>query len=64
MGNFQGVVQYNDDNRNPISRTYDVRYLCNLMNNDSVDPLTAFVNVNNLMLSIYGVRSPNLRSNL
>jgi len=53
MGNFQGVVQYNDDNRNKISTTYDIPYICNMMNNKSVDALTAYVNVNSLMLEIY-----------
>jgi len=54
MGNFEGVVQYNDDNRNPISKTYDIKYICNMMTNSSVDALTAYVNVNTLMLNIYG----------
>jgi len=55
MGNFEGVVQYNDDNRDPISREIDINYICNMMTNASVDALTAYVNVNNLILNVYGM---------
>lgn len=52
MGNFQGVVQYNDDNRNEISRKYDITYICNMMLNQSIDSLQALINVNNLFLTL------------
>eukprot|EP01119_Soliformovum_irregulare_P025979 TRINITY_DN976_c0_g1_i1.p1 TRINITY_DN976_c0_g1~~TRINITY_DN976_c0_g1_i1.p1 ORF type:complete len:478 (-),score=104.81 TRINITY_DN976_c0_g1_i1:87-1496(-) len=53
MGNFQGVVQYNDDNRNPISRTWDVTAVCNIMVNSSYDALTAYAAVNAALLNAY-----------
>jgi len=50
MGNFQGTVQY-DNEGNPIT----IQTLCNIMNNQSMDALSAYVQVSNLFLSIYGV---------
>eukprot|EP01119_Soliformovum_irregulare_P015225 TRINITY_DN4257_c0_g1_i2.p1 TRINITY_DN4257_c0_g1~~TRINITY_DN4257_c0_g1_i2.p1 ORF type:complete len:206 (-),score=52.49 TRINITY_DN4257_c0_g1_i2:55-672(-) len=37
MGNFMGVVQY-DNEQGPIT----IETLCNIMNNNSMDPLTAY----------------------
>eukprot|EP01120_Amphizonella_sp_Union-15-10_P015211 TRINITY_DN7762_c0_g1_i2.p1 TRINITY_DN7762_c0_g1~~TRINITY_DN7762_c0_g1_i2.p1 ORF type:complete len:276 (+),score=42.61 TRINITY_DN7762_c0_g1_i2:432-1259(+) len=48
MGNWQGTVQYNDENNNPI----DIRYLCNIMTNASSDPLSSYVAVNDLFLNM------------
>jgi len=50
MGYFQGIVQYNDENGNPI----DISYVCNIMENSTVDPLTAYVQINNLFLQQAG----------
>ncbi len=53
MGNFQGVVQYNDEDGNPI----DINYICNMMTNSSWSPLQAYAAVSNLFLRIQGVRN-------
>jgi len=45
-GNWMGTVQYNDEIGNPI----DIRYLCNIMTQPNVDPLTAYVNISNIFL--------------
>lgn len=45
-GNWMGTVQYNDENGNPL----DVIYLCKIMTQPGVDPLTAYVNISNIFL--------------
>jgi len=47
MGNWMGVVQYNDELGNPI----DISYLCNIMEKSPSNPLAAYVNISNLFLS-------------
>jgi len=49
MGNFMGVVQYNDENGNPV----DISYLCSMMLNSS-DALTAYIQISNLFLKAQG----------
>jgi len=46
MGNFQGIVQY-DNEGSPIT----IQTLCKIMNNASNDPLTNYIKVNNLFQS-------------
>ncbi|KAM9953783.1 hypothetical protein ACTFIR_008877 [Dictyostelium discoideum] len=40
-GNFMGVVQYNDEEPGQI----DIDYLCNIMTNQSSDPLTNYIQI-------------------
>jgi len=48
MGNFMGTVQYNDENGNAI----DITKLCDIMKNNSVNPLQAYADVNTLFLQL------------
>lgn len=48
MGNWMGVVQYNDENGNPI----DIKYLCNIMESTPSSPLESYANVSNLFLKL------------
>ena len=51
MGNFQGTVQYNDERGNPI----DINYVCNIIVNETMDAITAYIEVSNLFLQLSNV---------
>lgn len=57
-GNFEGVVQYNKDNRafeGAIGTNITIDTLCGIMNDESVgDPLARYAKVNSLMLDTHG----------
>lgn len=56
-GNFEGVIQYNKDNRafeGALATNITVDTLCNIMNDDSRgDPVNRYADVNSLLLSAY-----------
>lgn len=56
-GNFEGVVQYNGDNRafeGAVDTNVTIPVLCALMDAQGVDPLQRYANVNALILQTYG----------
>jgi len=55
-GNFEGVVQYNNDNRafeGAVDVNVTIPVICNLMNDQTVDILQRYANVNSLILATY-----------
>ncbi|VDL71882.1 unnamed protein product [Nippostrongylus brasiliensis] len=61
FGNFQGAVQYSQDNAGAYATGYSVPNVCAIMTNKSIDPLTALQDVNVYMAGMYGpfVNTPN-----
>jgi hypothetical protein len=56
-GNFEGVVQYNLDNRafeGAVDTNVTVEGICDIITDDSIsDPLTKYAAVNTLILNTY-----------
>uniref|UniRef100_A0AAF5DPH0 Serine carboxypeptidase S28 family protein n=1 Tax=Strongyloides stercoralis TaxID=6248 RepID=A0AAF5DPH0_STRER len=52
-GNFQGAVQYSLDNTGEYVNGYGIKDVCEIMNNQTNDPLVNIVNVVNYMNTMY-----------
>jgi len=52
-GNFQGIVQYSQDNRGIFADILTIPRACSLMTSGNPDPVDGLVAVNNLLLKTY-----------